>query len=84
MLDSLTVEQWNEQLAFDSIEGDSLERIAAILKLGFAAICQVWGADLTVDHFEPLESRKSVESDGYTPPNAQVAVLRTQIDSTGR
>lgn len=84
MLDSLTVEEWNEQLAYDSIECDPLERIAAILKLGFAAICQAWGAELTVDHFEPLASRKTGASEGYVAPDAQVAMLRTQIQSTGR
>lgn len=79
----LTLEEWREQLAYDTIECDPLERIAAILKLGFAAICQTWGAELTTDHFEPVESRK-MESQGYTSPNAQVATLRTQIDSAAR
>ena len=83
MLDELTIEEWREQLAYDSIECDPLERIAAILKLGFATVLQALGADLTVDHFEPLESRKS-GGDVYTAPNAQVAMLRTQIESTGR
>lgn len=84
MLDSLTVEEWDEILAYDSIECDPLERIAAILKLGFAAICQILGEELTTDHFEPLESRKADSSGEYVSADMQVAMLRSQIESTGR
>ncbi len=85
MMDELTWPEWQEQLAYDDIENGPLETLAEILKLGFAGVCQSWGSELTTDHFEPDKWRKigtpGVDADGYTSPDAQVAMLRSQIDA---
>lgn len=75
MLDELTWREWQEQLAYESIECDPLERLIEVCKLGFAALCQSWGADVTVDNFEPLASRRSgdTDEDGFMTPDAAVA-----------
>ena len=75
MLDELTWRDWQEQLAYESIECEPLERIAEILKLGFAAVCQSWGAEVTIDNFEPLASRRSgdTDADGWTAPDVAAA-----------
>ncbi len=80
-MNELTWPEWQEQLAYDSIANDPIERIAAILQLGFAAMCQSWGVEVTTDDFEPDASRKTGEyANGYTSPDDQVAMLRPQID----
>ena len=80
-MNELTWSEWQEQLAYDSVAYDPVERLIEVCKLGFAALCQSWGVEVTTDHFEPDASRKTGEdADGYTSPDAQVAQLRPQID----
>ena len=80
MLDSLTWAEWKEQLAYDAICCDPLERLADILKLGFCALCQVQGADVSPIDFEPDAARRQLGGeDDYVTPDQQVALLGSQI-----
>lgn len=82
LLDTLTIRQWKEQIAFDDLDEDRIGRLAEILKRGFAALCQLKGEDVSPDYFEPMRSLRAKVNDGYTPPNEQVAALLPQMHST--
>ena len=53
MLDAVSPQQFDEWIAFRQIEPDPLDRLAEILKLGFAAIVNAWGGDATPGYFDP-------------------------------
>jgi len=58
MLDAFTPEEFDERLASEAVDGtpaDWVERLAVILKLGFASIC--WSKVDPAD-FDPLDPNK--------------------------
>lgn len=51
MLDSISPEQFDEWIAYRSIELDPVDRIIETLKLGFCALCRTWGAKVEPKDF---------------------------------
>lgn len=68
MLDTLTPEQFGELEAADAVDPDPLERIAEILKMGFAATCL---GKVKPDDFEP--SREITFGDKAQPVISEVS-----------
>lgn len=54
MLDELSPEKFDEWLAYRSIEPDPWERLIAIVKHGFAALCNAQGATMEPDDLDRL------------------------------
>ncbi len=54
MLDELSPEQFDEWKAYRSIEPDPWERLIAIVKHGFALLCNAQGAEVEPDDFDVL------------------------------
>ncbi|KKM69741.1 hypothetical protein LCGC14_0954400 [marine sediment metagenome] len=59
MLDELSPEQFDEWIAYRSIEPDPWERLIAIVKNGFSALCHVWDMKMEPDAFDPMAEQKS-------------------------
>lgn len=76
MLDGITREQFDEWLAYREIEPDVLERIIVILKLGFCALCNSWGAKLKPEDFDPSPNAKRDEALG---PQQVAAMLGATV-----
>jgi hypothetical protein len=76
MRDAMTPGEMDRWRAFRQLQPDPLERIAVILKLGFTAICNSWGAKLHPDDFEPAAEKKA--KDDVMTPN-QAAALATSM-----
>lgn len=56
---SMTPEQMDGWIAFNRLEPLGVERLIEVLKLGFAAVCGAWGAELEPDNFDPLPADES-------------------------
>ena len=52
-LDTVEPQAFDKWVAFRQLEPDPLDRIAEILKLGFAAVVNAWGVDLRPEYFDP-------------------------------
>ncbi|KKM87080.1 hypothetical protein LCGC14_1272510 [marine sediment metagenome] len=59
MLDELSPEQFDEWIAYRSIEPDPWERLIAIVKKGFSALCHAWDMKMEPDDFDPMAEQKS-------------------------
>ncbi len=79
MLDSLTPGELDEWIAYREIEPDPMERIVRLLAVGFAALCNVWGAKVKPVDFLP---DTETEAEECTPSQASAA-FRTQVASRG-
>lgn len=62
-------------MAYREVYGDPLERIIETLKIGFASICQTWGAEIEPDDFEVIEARRELREKSAT--DRQVAATLT-------
>ena len=60
MRDSMTPLQFAKWQAFRTMQPDPADRICEILKMGFAAVANAWGASYEPDHFEPASDKKRV------------------------
>lgn len=58
MLDELSPEQFDEWIAYRSIEPDPWERLIVIVKNGFSALCNAQGAKLEPDVFDTLKQQE--------------------------
>lgn len=67
MLDGLTPRQFAEWIAFRRLQPDPLDRLIRIVKLGFAALCNSWGAKLEPDDLDPLKPEQRSGPDAVTP-----------------
>jgi hypothetical protein len=54
----LAPEEFDEWVAYNRIEADGVDRLAQILKLGFAAVCAAGGMRVDYDSFDPLSPEK--------------------------
>jgi hypothetical protein len=63
MLAEIESRDFDEWMAFRRIEPDPLDRIAEILKIGFATLCAVNGAEIEPDKFESPQKRIDDNSD---------------------
>ena len=59
--------------AFRIIQPDIGDRICEILKRGFAAVANAWGAEYEPDDFEPAPDKKQVKS--MASPDQQVTMM---------
>lgn len=75
MLDELTPRQFDEWIAFRTIEPDIEERIVEILKRGFAALCNVQGAELSPNDFDPVDNEQNQAAREQTVSPAQGAAM---------
>lgn len=59
LLDSLEPRQFDEWIAYWSIEPDERQRIREILKRGFAMLANCWGAKITPDDLDPVPKQQT-------------------------
>lgn len=78
MLDTLTPQEFDELMAADIVEPDPLERIAEILKLGFAMESAMWGGKLKPDIFEPKYELVTSDSSVVAKGNGEEALSPNQ------
>ena len=84
MLDGLTRDQFDEWLAYRTIEPDPLDRLFAILRLGFSAVCNAWGAKIEPKHIDPYLEKELAGGAGTTAaeemsPNQGAAMVRATV-----
>jgi len=80
MLDSVTRAQFEEWLAYREIDPDPMDRIIHILRLGFCAICNAWGAKLEPKDFDPFaEGEASATSESQQLSPQQAAAMFTTV-----
>ena len=71
MLERIEPGEFDWWVAYERLEPDPTERIVEILKLGFAGLCNCWGAKVEPDYFDP-KPKEPVE----VAPQQAVAMLR--------
>ena len=59
MLDGLLPHEFDEWLAYREIEPDPLDRLFTILRLGFSAVCNAWGAKVEPKHIDPYLDKQT-------------------------
>lgn len=78
MLDGLLPGEFDEWLAYREIEPDPLERLFMILRLGFSAVCNAWGAKVEPQHIDPYleqqDGRKRGEVNEVSPEQGAAMV----------
>lgn len=85
MLEGLQAEQFDEWLAYREIEPDPVERLFMILRLGFCAVANAWGAKVEPKHIDPYLEKDAGTSSGdmttaggqEVSPDQAVAILST-------
>ena len=77
MLDGLLPGEFDEWLAYREIEPDPLDRLFTILRLGFSAVCNAWGAKVEPQHIDPyLEMQTGTAAvQQEASPNQAVAMV---------
>lgn len=76
MLGEVEAAVFDEWVAYRSIEPDPLERIAEILKLGFAGLCTLWSKGrVDPEKFDP-KPRK----DRPLGPGQAAALVRSRVN----
>ena len=77
--DSIPPEVFDRWVAFNHAKGNPLDRIAAILKLGFAALCNSWGgSSIKPEDFEP-DREKTKAAEKIAGPDETVNILRAAL-----
>jgi hypothetical protein len=83
MLDEMTPEEFDQWIAYRTIEPDPVERIAEILKRGLVAVTNSWGGKLEPDMLDPKMDASG--SSDMTPGEAkQVLASRLGPGRKGR
>ena len=77
MLDGLLPGEFDEWLAYREIEPDPLDRLFTILRLGFSAVCNAWGAKVEPQHIDPYMERQTGTAavQQEASPNQAVAMV---------
>ncbi len=75
MLDELVPHQFDEWIAYRTIEPDIGDRLVEILKFGFAMLCRAQGAELSPDDFDPLNNEQDGATREQTVSPAQGAAM---------
>lgn len=52
MLGEMEPSQFDEWMAAEALDGNAVDRVIAVLKLGFATLCRAHGMQLNPDHFD--------------------------------
>ena len=79
MLDELEPRQFDEWIAYRTIEPDPVDRICEILKLGFSAMVSLGGGEMEPDAFDPKDFSDDKRNDAMSP--AQSAAMAKQAIS---
>jgi len=80
MLDGLLPGEFDEWLAYREIEPDPQERLFAILRLGFSAVCNAWGAKVKPEHIDPyLEKQTGTAAVQEVSPNQGAAMMSMAV-----
>lgn len=82
MLDELEPHQFDEWVAYRTLEPDPVERIVEILKRGFTALVLSWGGELDPDDLDPKDFSNDKRNEAMSP--AQSAAMARQAISRGR
>jgi len=68
MLDTVTPKQFDEWIAYKSLEPDKLDRLRVILLRGFECLCNAWGAKIGAKDLDPFYEEQEAEE--VTPAEA--------------
>ncbi len=80
----MTSEQFDEVLAYDSLEPLGPDRLYQLLCRIGAAICSALGADYNPKVFDPInDQRVEVEPAEFQSPEAAAAMMRAHADNLG-
>ena len=72
-LDTVTPQQFDQWVAFDSIEVDPVDRIRRILIAGFLGLLGAWGCKLEPEDLDP---QMRIETTRKATPNEAVALFQ--------
>lgn len=81
MLDELTPRQFDEWIAYRTIEMDPVDRLIEILKRGFSVLSGAWGGSgMEPDDFDPQpnDDHDEAMSPAQSAAMARQAISRTQ------
>lgn len=77
MLDELTPKDFDEWIAYRTIEMDPVDRIIEILKRGFATVVTAWGGHVDPDDLDPMDNNDQHEE--ALSPTASAAMAKQAI-----
>ncbi len=75
LLDRMTPQQFDEWVAYETVEGFSNERILAVLAVGFSAMVNSWGGKTKPEQFLPKYERKKPDDSYELKAQEQQAAL---------
>lgn len=78
-LDSLTPEQFDELVAYHTIDADPTDRLVAILRRGFAIVAAGFGAKIEEKDIDPWFGDEQDRAGSVVSPNEAVAALRAMV-----
>ena len=81
LLDSVEPRQFDEWLAYWSLEPDERQRIREILKRGFALLANCWGAKITPDDLDPVA--KQQEPAKLSTPREAAKLFAAKMKAVG-
>ncbi len=78
----MTPEQFDEVLAYNSLEPLGTDRLCQIICRVGVALCDAWGAEYNPQVFDPFYDKR-VESVEFQSPDAAAAIVRANAETLG-